>query len=108
MMRQIAGAFAEYEKARLVAKLRHARERVRKEKGKCEGRKLRAERLDAGGRKNLEEAVALAKRLRRRSPKTGQRMSLRKISAALAEAVYLNEVGRPYNPNSVLRMVGYG
>ena len=35
MMRQIAGAFAEYEKARLVSKLRHARER----KGKCEGRK---------------------------------------------------------------------
>jgi transposase InsO family protein len=28
MMRQIAGAFAEYEKARLVSKLRHARERV--------------------------------------------------------------------------------
>ena len=27
MMRQIAGAFAEYEKARLVSKLRHARER---------------------------------------------------------------------------------
>ena len=34
MMRQIAGAFAEYEKARLVHKLRHARERVRKERGK--------------------------------------------------------------------------
>ena len=32
-MRQIAGAFAEYEKARLVSKLRHARERVRQEKG---------------------------------------------------------------------------
>ena len=31
MMRQIAGAFAEYEKARLVSKLRHARERVRQE-----------------------------------------------------------------------------
>ena len=39
MMRQIAGAFAEYEKARLVSKLRHARERVRQEKGKCDGRK---------------------------------------------------------------------
>ena len=33
MMRQIAGAFAEYEKARLVHKLRHARERKRKEAG---------------------------------------------------------------------------
>ena len=43
MMRQIAGAFAEYEKARLVSKLRHARERVRHEKGKCEGRKPHGE-----------------------------------------------------------------
>ena len=32
------------------------------------------------------EAVALAKRLHRASPKTGKRMSLRKIAAALAEA----------------------
>ena len=32
-MRQIAGAFAELEKARLVAKLRHARERIRTERG---------------------------------------------------------------------------
>ena len=39
MMRQIAGEFAEYEKARLVSKLRHARERVRQEMGKREGRK---------------------------------------------------------------------
>src|SRR5215216_3148306 len=39
MMRQIAGSFAEYEKARLVAKLRAARERVREAEGKCEGRK---------------------------------------------------------------------
>jgi hypothetical protein len=33
MMRQIAGAFAEYEKARLILKLRHARDRVRAERG---------------------------------------------------------------------------
>jgi len=39
MMRQIAGAFAEYEKARLIAKRRHARDRVRAERGRCEGRK---------------------------------------------------------------------
>ena len=44
MMRQIAGAFHEYEKARLVAKLRIARERKRASFGKCEGRKSYAER----------------------------------------------------------------
>jgi len=32
-------AFAEYEKARLIAKLRHARDRIRAERGRCEGRK---------------------------------------------------------------------
>jgi DNA invertase Pin-like site-specific DNA recombinase len=43
MMRQIAGAFAEYEKTRLVAKLRVARERKRSATGKCEGRKSHTE-----------------------------------------------------------------
>ena len=60
MMRQIAGAFAEYEKARLVSKLRHARERVRKERGKCEGRKSHAELHP--------DVVAEAKRLRQGEP----------------------------------------
>ena len=48
----VAGAFAELEKARLVAKLRGARERKRAEskrvtidgRGKCEGRKSLGER----------------------------------------------------------------
>jgi DNA invertase Pin-like site-specific DNA recombinase len=43
MMRQIAGAFHEYEKARLVAKLKAARDRKRADAGKCEGRKSWAE-----------------------------------------------------------------
>ena len=69
MMRQIAGAFAEYEKARLVGKLRSARQRARHERGRCEGRKTLAEKHP--------EAVALAKRLHRASAKTGERRSLR-------------------------------
>jgi hypothetical protein len=47
----------------------------------------------------------LAKRLHRASPKTGQRMSLRKIAAALAEAGHLNEHGQPFNPKSIVAMV---
>ena len=82
-MRQIAGAFAEYEKARLVHKLRHARERQRKESGKCEGRKAHSELHP--------DVVAEAKRLRGASPKTGERLSFRKISARLAEAGFLSE-----------------
>ena len=37
MMRQIAGAFAEYEKARLVSKLRHAASAPRKSRGSARG-----------------------------------------------------------------------
>ena len=39
------------------------------------------------------------------SPKTGKRMSLRKITAALTEAGHLNERGQPFNPKSVRSML---
>jgi DNA invertase Pin-like site-specific DNA recombinase len=97
MMRQIAGAFAEYEKARLVGKLKHARDRKRQDEGKCEGRKSHAELRPA--------VVAEAKRLHRASPKTGDRRSLRKISAELAALGYLNERGAPYSAKSVRAML---
>jgi DNA invertase Pin-like site-specific DNA recombinase len=68
MMRQIAGAFAEYEKARLISKLRHAREAKRAATGRCEGRPPVP-----------EVVLAEARRLARKSPKTGKRRSLRAI-----------------------------
>jgi DNA invertase Pin-like site-specific DNA recombinase len=43
LVRQVLGAIAEFDKAMTVAKLRGARERKRKEVGKCEGRKSHAE-----------------------------------------------------------------
>ena len=39
-----AGAFAEYEKARLVAKLQGARDRKTQDTGRCEGRPSHAEK----------------------------------------------------------------
>src|SRR6516165_8127638 len=84
MMRQIAGSFAEYEKARLVAKLKAARERKRLTTGKCEGRKSHAE-MDP-------EMVRIAKGLRRR--KRGN--SLRAIAAELAARGYVNANGRKF------------
>jgi hypothetical protein len=56
----VAGWFAQFEKSRLVSKLRGARERIRETQGKCEGRKSYAERDT--------ELVLAAKRLHRRSP----------------------------------------
>lgn len=98
MVRQILGAVSQFEKASIVAKLRGARERKKLATGKCEGRKSHAE--------VRPEAVALAKRLRRRSPKTGERRSYRAISAELAAAGFFNERGRPFDPKSVALMTG--
>ena len=98
MMRQVAGAFAECEKGRLVAKLRSGRQRKRAETGKkVGGRKSHAEQWP--------ETVTLAKRQRRANPKTGERISYRRISARLAEAGHRNERGQPFNPQSVRAMI---
>ena len=94
MMRQIAGSFAEYEKARLVAKLKAARERKRLTTGKCEGRKSHAE--------INPEMVQIAKGLRRR--KRGN--SLRAIAADLAARGYVNANGKEFSAASVASMLG--
>jgi DNA invertase Pin-like site-specific DNA recombinase len=96
MMRQIAGSFTQYEKTRLVMKLRGARERVREARGKCEGRKSYAERAPG--------LVAEAKRLHRRAPKAGRR-SLREIARELAQMGYVNERGAPYSASCVKSMI---
>jgi DNA invertase Pin-like site-specific DNA recombinase len=96
LVRQVLGAISEFDKAMTVAKLRGARERKRRDMGKCEGRKSHAE-LNP-------ELVALAKRLRRQKPKGG-RMSLRAISTELARQGYLNENGRHFAAASVKSML---
>jgi hypothetical protein len=95
-MRQIAGSFAQFEKTRLVTKLRGARERIRETQGKCEGRKSYAERDPA--------LVLAAKRLHRRLPK-GHRRSLREIAHELAAMGYTNKRGAAYSASCVKSMV---
>jgi hypothetical protein len=82
---------------RLVSKLKSTRDRKRTTGVKVEGRKALSE--------TNPEAVKLAKRLRRASPKNGERMSLRRISQRLADAGHLNERGQPYSAKSVKAMV---
>jgi DNA invertase Pin-like site-specific DNA recombinase len=96
LVRQVLGAISEFDKAMTVAKLRGARERKRREVGKCEGRKSHAELRP--------ELVALVRQLRRRRPKGGQR-SLRAISAELAARGFLNENDRPFAAASVKSML---
>ena len=95
-MRQIAGAFAQLEKARLVSKLRAARDRKRAAGGKVEGRKSYAEMNP--------EVVELARKLRRLRPRGGQR-TLREVSAELAKAGYLTRHGKPYAAAAIAKMV---
>lgn len=94
MVRQILGAVSEFEKAGLVAKLRAARDRKRQETGRCEGRPPVP-----------QEVIAEAKRLARRSPKTGKARSLRTIAAELAVAGHLGVSGGPYTASSVRHML---
>jgi DNA invertase Pin-like site-specific DNA recombinase len=97
MMRQIAGAFAQYEKARLVARLKRARDLKRERTGKkVGGRKSHAERNP--------ELVREARRLTRRSPK-GKQLSLRQIATELERRGYLNERGVRFSAGSVQSMV---
>lgn len=96
-MRQVLGAIAQFEKASLIAKMKAARERKRAETGE-----------KVGGRKSYSEqrpeVVKFAHKLARRRRK-GRPLSLRQISAALAEAGHVSTNGSPFTAASVQRML---
>lgn len=97
LIRQILGAVAEFDKAMTVAKLKGARDRARRARGKCEGRKSFAER--EGG----QELVALARRLHHNA--NGRANSLRAVAAALAERGYTTPRGKHYSASAVASML---
>lgn len=90
-MRQIAGAFSQLEKARLVAKLKAARAAKKAATGKCEGRRGYAEAMP--------ETVALAKQLH------AEGFSYRKISAALAARGHMTGSGKAHVASAVQKML---
>jgi DNA invertase Pin-like site-specific DNA recombinase len=87
-MRQIAGAFAQLEKARLVAKLKAAREA----QGKLGGRKGYAEAMPG--------TVERAKQLQAAG------LSYRKISATLAAEGHVTGSGKPHAASAIQKMLG--
>ena len=97
LIRQILGAVSEFDKAMTVAKLKGARDRVRRQRGKCEGRKSYAER--EGGSK----LVALARELHHNPD--GRPHSLRMVAARLAERGYVTPSGRHYSASAVTSML---
>ena len=97
MVRNILGAVSEHNKATLVVRLKSGRVRKRLREGKCEGRKSYQE-LDP-------MLVHQAHRLHRKSPRTGQRRSLRKISTALHGMGFGTAKGKPFSASQVQRLV---
>ena len=71
MLRQIIGAVAQFEKASLVAKLKGARQRKKRETGKCEGRPTS---------QRVADASVLAREFRSKG------LTLREVSARLARS----------------------
>ncbi len=98
LIRQILGAVSEFDKAMIVAKLMGARDRVRRARGKCEGRKAYAER--EGG----QELIATAQQLRRNP--NGRPQSLRRITADLGSRGYVTPSGRLYSASAIASMLG--
>jgi len=90
LIRQILGAVAQFDRALTVAKLQAARERKKAATGKCEGRKSWQE-MDP-------KLVRTAKALR------AKKLTLRQISAELANQGYMSHTGKPLSRTVLSRM----
>lgn len=93
LMRHVLGAFAQYERAIIVQKLRGARQRNRAKTGRCEGRK------PYGVRPGEAEVVERMKALR------AEGMAVDKIAAALNAASVKPRAGEQWYPTSVYRVL---
>lgn len=95
LIRQIFSAIAAFDRMTTVQRLKKARDRVRAETGRCEGRKPVPPKV-----------VRQAKRLYRKNPKTGSRRTYGAVARELAALGHFGPSGGPYFPTSIKRMVG--
>ena len=96
MLRTIVSAVSQFEKEALVLKLRKARDRKRRETGRCEGNPAWIK----GVRRTVSESTVKAAQAAQ-----ARGLSLRQVSAALAAAGFLNANGQPFAAESVKRML---
>jgi len=97
LVRSLLGAVSSFERATVVARLKSGRERKKMLTGKGQGRKSLTEIFPDLGVK--------AKRLRRKSPKTGKRLSYDKVAEALFAAGYATSKGNRYSASTVKSLV---
>lgn len=93
LMRHVLGAFAQYERAIIVQKLRGARQRNRAKNGRCEGRK------PFGTRSGESEVIDRMKALREGG------MAVDKIAAVLNAEHAKPRAGERWYPTSVYRIL---
>jgi len=93
LMRQMLGAFFQYEKTLLVAKLRGARQRIRAREGRCEGRKR------YGAMPGESEVIERVRALRNGG------MALDKIAHQLNADGVKPRAGAKWYPTSVSRIL---
>ena len=93
LMRQIMGAFAEYEKTMIVLKLRGARVRQRAKLGKCEGRKPYGEHQ--GEREVLDRILRLSL----------ERLSANRIASMLNQEGVRTRSGGEWYSSNILKIV---
>lgn len=98
LVRQILAAVAEFDKTSIVLKLRAARARVKRETGRCEGRK------PFGDRPGEPETLIRIRALRRK-PKGGKRLSLAAIADQLNQDGVPTRTGKPWHPEVVRRIL---
>ncbi len=98
MIRQVFGALNQYEKAKIVDRLRKGRDRKIAETGRCGG--------VVGWEDRSPALVREAKRLARKSPKTGKARSYRQIGSELAALGFLSARGTALSPSVVKNLVG--
>jgi len=99
LIRQVLGAVSEFDKNIVVLKLRAARERKRRQTGRCEGRK-------PYGHHPAEQAIIAKMKALRRKPRGGRRMSFAKIADQLNADGFTNRAGRPWSPVRVHQVIG--
>ncbi len=94
LIRQILAAVAEFDRAVTVAKLQTARERIRSNGRKCEGRKA------FGERPGEQEVVERIHQLRRK-PRGGERLSFKAIADRLNADGVPTRQGGPWRASTV-------
>ena len=94
LIRQVLGAVSQFEKSVIVLKLRAARARIRRQAGRCEGRK------PFGTRPGEQATINRMLQLRRKRF-NGRAWSYARIAKTLTAEGLLSRSGKPWQDNSV-------